>query len=469
MANFSGALANFGLMSQGSDAASKMAQDREFETQRIEAQRRANEAATQQSELTGQRIRTGSMAEKEMSRQAASADAYRRSTQGLGPDASEASQLESTRTTAVGLGDLDTATKARQASSTGAEQAKLWLANQAQTGADPKAASEQMRKLGYMDVGEDLQWGMVPATAKPGDPALPPGAQPGDHLILWTDKNGGKHVQSATAIIRAGTKADVKVVPAEGSIAITGPGRQPTVVQAPAKAQPQFKPETLKVYNADGQAVGEKLINPNTKEVISSTVGAGGIGADPGRDVKRALPELKEAASEVLKIPGMATKSDPTNPLDTHMILTPQGQALMPRVEALVLANRALPAHTAILVAMNGTPGTDSSGAPVVQYGGKVYPLQSYAGTKVTPKGVDKAAILTKELNEVRASLAAAERAGDAKKIASAKANIESLQAELAKIIKPIRPANTPIPTSDVVGKKNGGKISRYQQSGLEM
>jgi len=466
MAGFGNVLSNFGLMSQGYDAASKVGRDAELEAQRIEAAKKANEAAVQQSELTGQRIRTGSLTEAELKRQADAAAAYRKTTQGLGPDASEASQLEATRTTALGLGDLDTATKARQASSVGAEQAKLWLATQADIGADPKATAAQMKRLGYMDVGEDLQWGMVPTTAKLGDPMLPPGAQPGDRLIMWTDKNGGKHVQSATAIIRAGTKADVKVVPAEGSIAITGPGRQPSVIQAPAKAPAPFKPETLKVYNADGQAVGEKLINPNTKEVISSTVGPAGTGSTE-RDVKKALPELKEATSEVLKIPGMATKSDPSNPLDTHMILTPQGQALMPRVEALVLANRALPAHTAILVAMNGTPGTDSNGAPVVQYGGKVYPLPS-TGTKATPKaGVDKHAILTEELNKVRATLDAAMKAGDAKKIASAKANIESLQAELAKTSKPIRPTNAPIPTSELIGKKNGGKISRYQQSGL--
>ncbi len=467
MANFGSALANFGLMSQGSAAADKAVQDREFEAQRIEAAKRANEAATQQSELTGQRIRTGSMAENEMRRQADTAEAYRASTKGLG-DASEAAQLEGRRTTALGLGDLGTATQARQALSTGAEQAKLWLANQAQIGADPKAVSEQMRKLGYMDVGEDLQWGMIPVTAKPGDPMIPPGGQPGDHLIMWTDKQGGKHVQSATAIIRAGSKADVKVVPAEGSIAITGPGRQPQVVQAPAKTPAKFKPETLKVYNADGQAVGEKLIDPNTKEVISSTVGAGSAGGAADRDVKKALPELKEVTSEVLKIPGMATKSDPSNPLDTHMILTPQGQALMPRVEALVLANRALPAHTAILVAMNGTPGMDSKGSPVVQYGGKVYPLSS-AGTRVTPppKGVDKAAVLNKELKENQTNLVAAMKAGDAKKITALNKNIEQLQAELAKVTKPIRPANSPIPTSEVVGKKNGGKISKYQQSGL--
>ena len=463
MANFGSALANFGLMSQGSAAADKAVQDREFEAQRIESQRRANAAADQQAELAGQRIRTGSMAEKEMQRQAGAAEAYRTSTQGLGLDASEAAQLEARRTTALGLGDLPTALSAGEAKTAGAERAKLWLANQAQIGADPKAVSEQMRKLGYMDVGEDLQWGMVPTTAKPGDPALPPGAQPGDHLILWTDKQGGKHVQSATAIIRAGTKADVKVVPAEGSLAVTGPGRQPTLVQAPAKAPAQFKPETLDVYNNDGQKIGQRLINPNTKEVISSTVGAGGTGdGTAGRDVKKALPELKEATQEVLKIPGMATKSDPKNILDTTLVLTPEGQALMPRVEALVLANRALPAHTAILVAMNGTPGTDSNGSPVVQYGGKVYPLSS-TGTRVTPsKGVDKAAILTRELKQNQANLATARAAGDTKKVEQAMKNIAQLQAELAKTTKPIRRPDTPIPTSELIGKKNGGKISRH-------
>ena len=70
MANLSGALANFGLMSQGSAAADKAVQDREFEAQRIESAKRA-------TTLQDQRIQEGQMGLEDMTRQRTEAASIR--------------------------------------------------------------------------------------------------------------------------------------------------------------------------------------------------------------------------------------------------------------------------------------------------------------------------------------------------------------------------------------------------------
>jgi len=250
MANLSGALANFGLMSRGAEEANKAAQDREFEAQRIEAQRRANAAADQQAELTGQRIRTGSIAEAELGRQAASAEAYRKSTQGLGLDASEADLHRATRTTALGLGDAGVATKSGEALSAGEDQAKLWLAKNAVSGIPSDEVLAKVQKGGYLDLAE-LKFVKVPSTVGPNDP---PGAKPGDTLIMGRTKNGNARVFNASEIIRRSAPSKISPIGAAGSIAQDASGRVTTIAPlAPAqKDQVVPKGATLRYIDADG-------------------------------------------------------------------------------------------------------------------------------------------------------------------------------------------------------------------------
>lgn len=228
----------------------------------------------------------------------------------------------------------------------------------------------------------------------------------------------------------------------EGQIGVvTGPGINPTLpgnqIRGPAKTfSPDQNTSVLDVYDDSGQKVGQRVVasQPGQSSVGAVTTTGGGLGPT-GRTAAKALPELKEAASEVLKIPGMATKSDPNNPLDTHMVLTPEGAALMPKVEALIMANRKLPAHTAILVAMRGTPVRDGEGRVSVQFGGQLYPLavtgQPPAPARAAPTTNDRPRILNEELQSQRVALQEAQKNGDNDAAARAQSNIDALLKEL--------------------------------------
>lgn len=462
MANLSGALSNFGLTMQGFDAA-QMEQERirnarqynDLDQLRAENAKQGIEAQKQAGVLRGQQIEEGRMGLEETTREREKAKTIREA---------------------------------------GARGSFIDMAFAAEKAGDPELAFKY-RQVDRMVEGEGLK-NVVDLALKNPQPGYRPdlgeefnryGKGKVDPQSVTLDTNGNLSYQdpkiNERASINVGVTAErlgmvkppaIHNIPAGGVGVITQPGRPTQFVQTP-KTFPEHPKEgyiVKKIKDSEGnereQIIDVRPNSPNYgKEVAPSEAG---IGTPTDRSAGKVLPEVKAAMAELEKIPGMATKSDPTNPLDTHMIYTEKGAKLAPVVSGLIMADRKLAAHEAILVAMNGERGVDADGNRAIKYGNKIYKMSDTAGTRLTPAPAQPKPTametLTKELKENEDNLAKAQKDSDLKKISLLTANIIQLKAEIAKITKPIKRVS-PIPTEAVTGYNKGGKVSKHQGYGL--
>jgi len=435
---------NFGLISQGSDAA-------DMERERIRNAKQYNDLDPQRRAIVDQQIQSGEMTLGEARRQRDTAAAERAAV-------SKAGNLSGAYDAAIkarlAAGNLEAATSSYAAADELKRRTALQFAADVHNGIDPNKAAERLQGVG---LGADLPVGQLQVIAAPAeaDPKFAvfksnhPEAMPGDRYVS-SPVPGGRQLWNVSRAVRmAAPKAEIHPAGEWGTFIDKG-GETKFV---PPQAQKTFAPHTLsskveKVTVKDAEG-GERtyLWNLETHDWEGDKPPAG-TAIPTDRNAGKVLPELKEVTNELMKIPGMATRSNPADPLDTQLVYTEKGAKIAPVVSGLIMADRKLTAHEAILVAMNGVRGVDADGNLAIKYGDKIYKMSDSAGKKVVtkasvPTAEDKSSILNKELKENQDNLVKAQKEGDSNRVERLITNIDQLNSELAKIAKPIRPAPT--------------------------
>ncbi len=166
-------------------------------------------------------------------------------------------------------------------------------------------------------------------------------------------------------------------ISAGGVGVVTGPGMDPTKpqnqIQTPKTYAPPG-PHTVKTYNAEGQVVSEKLIDPASGKEIS----ASGTAPESGTNVRKDLSVLNDITKGITELGEEYGKTDMSNPLNPKITLTKKGQDAAFVAEGLRLANQKLGVRGAIELATKGQSKWKVEGGkrtPVVLYNGQEFPM----------------------------------------------------------------------------------------------
>ena len=365
MANFGAALGNFGLMSQGYDAAGKVQQDRDLESQRIEGAKRSNV-------LQDQRIEEGRMGLEDATRQRGKAASIRK--------AGMSGSLLDMATAAEQSGDPELAFKYRQAHKIAEDEGIKSVVHAALTKPQP----------GYRpDLGEEFNLY---------------GKSKVDPQSVTLDTNGNLSYQdpktNERASINIGVTAErmgmvkppeMKTIPAGGTGVFLQPGKPITTINAPKTFAEHPKEGYIvkKVKDAEGNERDQIIdVRPGSK-TYGQEVSPSAAGEPSSPSVIKHRPVLDDITKNLLMLPGMST-IDPAD-MTGKPRPTPEGQRRAMLAEQLYMANREIAPQTIIDVATKGEPMwkiENGVRTGVIRYNGQEFPLKTPGKQQVIPNTI---------------------------------------------------------------------------------